>query len=101
MQAYVSKRAPSRKKRYPILFRNHPGVPDFVNFPKKHSGKRLEYLLDTGCTQLLIMYDFTVSSYIYMPILQRPRFFTIHNRMSMVKIWHVKTVDATQHMEYH
>ena len=32
--AGVRKRAPSRKKRYPILFRNHPGVPDFVNFPK-------------------------------------------------------------------
>ena len=31
--AYVRKRAPSRKKRYPMLFRNHPGIPDFVNFP--------------------------------------------------------------------
>ena len=31
--ADVRKRAPSRKKRYPILFRNHPGIPDFVNFP--------------------------------------------------------------------
>ena len=29
----VRKRAQSRKKRYPILFRNHPGIPDFVNFP--------------------------------------------------------------------
>ena len=29
--ADVRKRAPSR--RYPILFRNRPGVPDFVNFP--------------------------------------------------------------------
>ena len=31
--ADVRKRAPSRKKRYPILLRNHPGIPDFVNFP--------------------------------------------------------------------
>ena len=31
--ADVRKRTPSRKKRYPILFRNHPGIPDFVNFP--------------------------------------------------------------------
>ena len=31
--ADVRKRAPSRKKRYPILFRNYPGIPDFVNFP--------------------------------------------------------------------
>ena len=29
----LRKRAPSRKKRYLILFRNHPGIPDFVNFP--------------------------------------------------------------------
>ena len=33
----LRKRAPSRKKRYPILFRNHPGIPDFVNFPKKNA----------------------------------------------------------------
>ena len=31
----VRKRAPSRKKRHPILFINHPGIPDFVNFPKR------------------------------------------------------------------
>ena len=31
--ADVRKRAPSRKRRYPILFRNYPGIPDFVNFP--------------------------------------------------------------------
>ena len=31
--AYVRKHASSRKKRYPILFRNHPGIPDFINFP--------------------------------------------------------------------
>ena len=28
----------SREKRYPILFRNHPGIPDFVNFQKKKLG---------------------------------------------------------------
>ena len=32
--ADVRKHAPSRKKGYPILFRNHQGIPDFVNFPK-------------------------------------------------------------------
>ena len=30
----MRERAPSRKKRYPILFRNHRGIPEFVNFPK-------------------------------------------------------------------
>ena len=38
--AYVRKRAPSRIKRYPILFRNHRGIPDFVNFPKKNPPPR-------------------------------------------------------------
>ena len=31
--ADVRKRAPLLKRRYPILFKNHPGVPDFVDFP--------------------------------------------------------------------
>ena len=29
-----------RKKRYPNLFRNHPGVPDLVNFSKKINSEK-------------------------------------------------------------